>query len=68
MGCFGVESNAKRLIKKLAKEHVKAGISGVNAKGLHVVSCGGFDDKTQAAELLSSIKPKFPSAWIMTQE
>jgi cell division septation protein DedD len=68
MGCFSVESNAKRLIKKLSKEHVKAGISGVNAKGLHVVSCGGFDDKTKAAELLSSIKPKFPSAWIMTQE
>jgi hypothetical protein len=68
MGCFGVESNAKRLVKKLSKEHVKAGISGVNAKGLHVVSCGGFNDKESALNLLSSVKTKYPNAWVMTKE
>lgn len=68
LGCFGVEENAKRLIKKLSREHIKAGISGVNPKGLHVVSCGGFEDKESANNLLQSVKPKFPSAWVMTRE
>ncbi len=67
LGCFGVEGNARKMVKKLAKENIKAGLSGVNAKGLHVVSGGGFDDKDSAAAFLISIKSKCPSAWIMAQ-
>lgn len=67
LGCFGVKSNASRLVKSLAKENIVAGISGVNAKGLHVVSCGGFNDKESATILLQNLKSKFPTAWIMAQ-
>ena len=67
VGCFGVEENAQKLIKELQAKHINAGISGVNAKGLHVVSCGGFNTKQDAVNLLSSIKTDLPNAWIMTK-
>lgn len=67
VGCFSVEGNAKKLISDLSKNNINAGISGINAKGLHVVSCGGFDTKEAATELLSTIKQEFPNAWIMAK-
>lgn len=68
MGCFSLKGNAKKFIRTLSSENLRAGISGVNAKGLHVVSCGGFNDKESAVALLQSIKSKYPNAWVMTQE
>lgn len=68
MGCFSVKANARKMIKKLAAEKLNATISGTNAKGMYVVSSGGFDDKESAVNLLQSIKSKYPSAWVMTQE
>jgi hypothetical protein len=65
VGCFGVEENAEKLVKELQAKHLKAAISGVNNKGLHVVSCGGFNTKEDAVNLLSSIKADLPNAWIM---
>ncbi len=67
VGCFGVEENANKLIKELISKNIKAGISGVNNKGLHVVSCGGFDSKEDATSLLSSIRTDFPNAWVMAK-
>lgn len=67
VGCFGVEENAEKLVKELGQKNVSAGISGVNSKGLHVVSCGGFETKDEAANLLSSIKSEFPNAWVMSK-
>lgn len=67
MGCFSVEQNARKMIKKLAKQNLTAAISGTNAKGMFVVSCGGFDDKESAITLLQRIKDQHPSAWIMTE-
>ena len=67
LGCFGVTDNAKRMVRMLSKKHIKAGISGVNAKGMQVVSCGGFNDKESANALLQTVKSKCPSAWIMAQ-
>ncbi len=67
VGCFGVEENAEKLVKELQLKNVSAGISGVNGKGLHVVSCGGFDSKEEATNLLSSVKNNFPNAWIMSK-
>jgi hypothetical protein len=67
LGCFGIERNAEKMIRKLAKENITAGLSGVNAKGLHVVSGGGFNDKDSATAFLISIKDKCPSAWVMSQ-
>lgn len=67
VGCFGVEENAEKLVKELQSKNVSAGISGVNSKGLHVVSCGGFDSKEEATNLLSSVKANFPNAWVMSK-
>ena len=55
------------LIKELVSKKIKAGISGVNNKGLHVVSCGGFDAKEDAANLLASIRNDYPNAWVMAK-
>ncbi len=68
MGCFSVKGNAKKFVRTLSSENLKAGLSGVNAKGLHVVSAGGFDDKESAVALLQSIRSKYPNAWVMTKE
>ncbi len=67
LGCFSINENAKRLVKTLSKQNILAGISGVNAKGLHIVSCGAFNDKESAISHLQSVKSKYPSAWIMAQ-
>lgn len=67
MGCFGVKENAEKLVKELRQHKLNASISGTNAKGLHVVSCGAFHDKLQAISLLDSIRERYPNAWIMAQ-
>lgn len=67
VGCFGVEENANKLVKELLAKNINAGISGINNKGLHIVSCGGFDAKDDASNLLSSIKTNFPNAWVMSK-
>lgn len=67
VGCFGVESNAKKLVKELNSKHIKAAISGLNEKGLHIVSCGGFNTKSDANSLVISLKNDFPNAWIMSK-
>ncbi len=67
VGCFGVEENANKLIKDLKNKNITAAISGLNNKGLHVVSCGGFDSKEDASNLLSSIRTNFPNAWVMAK-
>lgn len=64
LGCFAVKSNASKMIKKLSKQHVKAFISGQNAKGMFVVSNGGFNNKEEALSRLQEIKDTFPNAWI----
>ncbi len=68
MGCFSVKGNAKKFVHTLSSENVRAGLSGINAKGLHVVSAGGFNDKESAIALLQTIKSKYPNAWVMTKE
>ncbi len=67
VGCFGVEGNAHKLINELITNNINAGISGTNAKGLHVVSCGGFSNKDEATALLTSIKNQYPNAWVMAK-
>lgn len=67
LGCFGVKENAERLVNELRAVQVNAGISGVNAKGLHVVSCGSFNSKQEAVNVLDSIRQRYPNAWIMAQ-
>jgi hypothetical protein len=67
MGCFGVEKNANNLIADLKQKHIEAGISGLNASGLHIVSCGGFNTKQEAVTVLASVKALYPNAWIMAK-
>ncbi len=67
VGCFGVEANAKKLISELGTKKIDAAISGLNAKGLHVVSCGGFNTKEDANQLLDVVKSNYPNAWVMAK-
>jgi len=67
VGCFGVKANAERLINELQHKQIVAAISGVNSNGLYVVSCGGFNEKSNANQLASSLKNEFPNAWVMTK-
>lgn len=67
VGCFGIKENADHLVADLLKKRIKGGISGVNAKGLHIVSCGGFETKQDAIALLETIRNAYPNAWIMAK-
>lgn len=64
LGCFSQKNNALKMVKKLKKENVNAIISGTNNKGMHVVSCAGFNSKEEASNYLTGIKSNFPTAWI----
>lgn len=68
VGCFSVPDNATRLVKRLKSQHFKAFISGVNAKGMQIVSCGGYLSKEDALTELPLVKQTCPAAWIMAPE
>jgi hypothetical protein len=67
VGCFNEKNNAEKMVRKLKRDNVKAGISGINARGMHVVSCAGFDTKDSALTFLQEIKANFPNAWIKSE-
>lgn len=67
LGCFGMMSNAEKMVAELQKKDVSASVSGTNAKGLHVVSCGAFNNIEEAHQLLTVIKTNYPNAWVMTK-
>lgn len=64
LGCFSQKNNAEKMVKKLKRDQVNAVIAGTNAKGMHVVSCAGFNSKEDAQNYLSGIKTTYPTAWI----
>ena len=64
-GCFGVESNATRLNRKLRDKGFDSQLPGLY-NGLHVVSYGSFNSKAEARQLLSRVKrEENSSAWIL---
>lgn len=67
LGCFTQKNNADKMVRKLQDQNVNAGIAGINAKGMHVVSCAGFDTKDSAITFLQEIKANFPNAWIKSE-
>lgn len=67
LGCFNEKNNADKMVRKLKRDNVNAGISGVNNKGMHIVSCAGFDSKDSALAFLQNIKGNFPNAWIKSE-
>jgi hypothetical protein len=67
VGCFGIEENAQKLVRELKSQQLDGYISGLNKKGLHVVSCGKFNNKEKANLMLSSIRANYPNAWIMSK-
>ncbi|MDI9342032.1 MAG: SPOR domain-containing protein [Sediminibacterium sp.] len=68
VGCFSIPDNATRLVKRLKAQHFKAFISGINAKGMQIVSCGGYLSKEAALSELPLVKQTCPAAWIMAPE
>jgi len=67
VGCFAVQQNAYKLIDQLEKEHVTAGISGRNPRGLYIVSVAGFTTESLARTKLQQVQQRFPSAWILVK-
>ncbi len=67
LGCFSVRNNAEKMVRKLKKDNVRAGISGMT-KGMHVVSCAGFETKDSALTFLQEVKANFPNAWIKSTD
>ncbi len=67
VGCFSIEENAQKLVKELKSQQLDGYISGLNKKGLHVVSCGKFNNKEKANSMLSAIRANYPNAWIMSK-
>jgi nucleoid DNA-binding protein len=65
VGCFAVKNNANRLIRQLKSQNIEAVISGQNARGLFVVSVGGFSTETEARNRLTRVKQDLPAAWIL---
>lgn len=67
VGCFAIEQNAYKLINQLEKDHIPAGISGRNPRGLYVVSLAGFTSESLARVKLEQVKQRFPAAWILVK-
>ncbi len=65
LGCFGVKENVSKFISKLKTENINAVYAGLNEKGLHVVSAGGFDTKESANALVQQVKNQYPNAWVL---
>lgn len=68
LGCFTLPANAKRMVRKLSGQNIRAVISGRNAKGMYVVSNGSFDTKEEAIQKLQDLKDSYPNAWIKQDE
>ncbi|MCA6443437.1 MAG: SPOR domain-containing protein [Bacteroidetes bacterium] len=68
VGCFSQVSNAKKLVKQYTQQGVQVYLSGLNSKGMHVVSYGSYTTKEEALTELASIKSNFPNAWVKTQD
>lgn len=64
LGCFSVQGNAEKMIKKLEVQNIAAFISNSKHKGMDVVSCGSYETKEEAAQQLQELRLKFPHAWI----
>jgi len=65
LGCFSIKENASRLVKTLSSQGINAAVTGVNNKGLNIVSVGGFKDIDSARALLQQVRQKQPTAWLM---
>ena len=66
-GSFGVEENAKALVKNLRSENYNAFIVGKNENGLIRVCYDKFASKEVATAVLMNLKSDNKSAWILSQ-
>jgi nucleoid DNA-binding protein len=64
-GCFGIEENAGKLLRKLKRKGYPARFAGKH-KGLTVVSYGSFDNEMAAKKLLNEVKNRENNqAWLL---
>jgi hypothetical protein len=68
LGCFSVQKNAHRLVKKLARKNVNAQVADLNSKNLYIVSQVNFDTRDEALEALKRLKDIVPGAWLRRTE
>lgn len=68
-GAFRVRGNADKKISQLRNRGFEARYHGVNAFGLHQVSCGSFSDPQRALEELRRIKREVSAdAWLLSEK
>jgi hypothetical protein len=66
-GCFGVESNARKMVRKLKKLGYQADMN-TRHKGLHVVSYQSLSDQHEARQLLARVKKEHNNqAWLLVK-
>ena len=66
-GCFGVESNAKKMLGRLSDQGFRADMS-IMHKGLHVVSYQSFEKEKDARKFLKEIKSRHNNqAWLLVK-
>lgn len=66
IGAFGVESNADKLVGKLNRKGIKAGVFDRSAGGLIRVAAGVFESREAALKMMNDMKADgFPGAWIL---
>lgn len=64
-GCFGVESNATKMLKKLKRKGYAARLAGTSKSGLYRVAYGSYGTKVEALEALANAKVSHnQNAWL----
>jgi rare lipoprotein A len=69
VGAFAIRSNAERVYEQLvASGYTEARVSTVERDGtvLHVVQAGSFVSRDKAEQVLTRLKPAFPSSYIVS--
>ncbi|MFC2102470.1 SPOR domain-containing protein [Bacteroidota bacterium] len=66
VGAFGVENNAKRLVRTLNNKGIKAKIFDTSSGGLSRVASGVYATQAEAIRAMHAMKSNgFPGAWIL---
>lgn len=70
LGCFKIEQNARKLLKQLNSNGVKAELQWNELKKMYVVFIGNFDEKNKAFDYLVNLKNRLriKDAWIREKE
>lgn len=68
-GAFSIPENAQHYAGDLKSQGFSASVIGPNRRNLHLVSIGGFSDKTTATQKMNELKKQgFPGVWLLEEK